>query len=68
MTTSLAFEEWTEIFGSEHLTGALLDRLTHRCHILKANGENYRFRQARGRSYWIPCRRKNRDNPREEDK
>jgi len=53
VTTSLAFEEWTEIFGSERLTGALLDRLTHRCHILKANGESYRFRQARERSNWI---------------
>jgi DNA replication protein DnaC len=40
----LAFEEWTEIFGSERLTGALLDRLTHRCHILEANGESYRLR------------------------
>jgi DNA replication protein DnaC len=33
LTTNLAFEEWTEIFGSERLTGALLDRLTHRYHI-----------------------------------
>jgi len=50
VTTNLAFEEWTEIFGSERLTGALLDRLTHRCHILEANGESYRLRQARKRS------------------
>jgi len=50
LTTNLAFEEWTEIFGSERLTGALLDRLTHRCHILEANGESYRLRQARKRS------------------
>lgn len=40
VSTNLAFEEWTEIFGSERLTGALLDRLTHRCHILEANGES----------------------------
>jgi DNA replication protein DnaC len=40
LTANLAFEEWTKIFGSERLTGALLDRLTHRCHILKANGES----------------------------
>ena len=52
VTTNLAFEEWTEIFGSERLTGALLDRLTHRCHILEANGESYRLRQARKRSNW----------------
>jgi DNA replication protein DnaC len=47
VTTNLAFEEWTEIFGSERLTGALLDRLTHRCHILQANGQSYRLRQAK---------------------
>jgi DNA replication protein DnaC len=50
VSTNLAFEEWTEIFGSERLTGALLDRLTHRCHILEANGESYRLRHARNRS------------------
>jgi len=50
LTTNLAFEEWTEVFGSERLTGALLDRLTHRCHILEANGESYRLRQARKQS------------------
>jgi len=47
LTTNLAFEQWTEVFGSERLTGALLDRLTHRCHIIEANGESYRLRQAR---------------------
>jgi DNA replication protein DnaC len=50
VSTNLAFEEWTEIFGSERLTGALLDRLTHRCHILEANGESYRLRNAKNRS------------------
>ena len=50
VSTNLAFEEWTEIFGSERLTGALLDRLTHRCHILEANGQSYRLRHARSRS------------------
>jgi DNA replication protein DnaC len=47
VTSNLPFEEWTEIFGSERLTGALIDRLTHRCHILEANGESYRLRQAK---------------------
>ncbi len=47
VTSNLPFENWTEIFGSERLTGALLDRLTHRCHILEANGESYRLRQAK---------------------
>jgi len=47
VTTNLPFEEWTEVFGSERLTGALLDRLTHRVHILEANGESYRLKEAK---------------------
>jgi DNA replication protein DnaC len=47
---NLPFEQWTEVFGSERLAGALLDRITHRCHILEANGESYRLRQAKKRS------------------
>jgi DNA replication protein DnaC len=47
VTTNLPFEEWADVMGSERLTGALLDRLTHRCHILEANGESYRLRQAK---------------------
>ncbi|HJM42270.1 MAG TPA: ATP-binding protein, partial [Nitrospinota bacterium] len=43
------FDEWTEVFGSERLTGALLDRLTHHVHILEMNGESYRLRQSRKR-------------------
>ena len=43
MTTNLPFDEWTEIFGSERLTGALLDRLTHHVHILEMNGERLRY-------------------------
>ena len=49
VTTNLPFEAWTEVLGSERLTGALLDRLTHRVHILEANGESYRLRDARKR-------------------
>ena len=40
ITTNLPFDEWTEVFGSERLTGALLDRLTHHVHILQMNGES----------------------------
>ena len=47
VTTNLPFDEWTEVFGSERLTGALLDRLTHRVHILEMNGESYRLRENR---------------------
>lgn len=49
VTTNLPFEEWTEVMGSERLTGALLDRLTHRVHILEANGESYRLRESKKR-------------------
>jgi DNA replication protein DnaC len=44
---NLPFDEWTEIFGSERLTGTLLDRLTHHVHILKMNRDSYRLKQSR---------------------
>ncbi len=47
VTTNLPFDEWTEVFGSERLTGALLDRLTHHVHILEMNGESYRLKDSR---------------------
>ena len=47
VTTDLPFDEWTEVFGSERLTGALLDRLTHHVHILEMNGESYRLKRSR---------------------
>ena len=43
VTSNLPFDEWTSVFGSERLTGALLDRLTHHVHILEMNGESYRL-------------------------
>lgn len=46
ITSNLPFEQWTEVLGSERLTGALLDRLTHRVHILQMNGESYRFKES----------------------
>jgi DNA replication protein DnaC len=46
VTSNLPFAEWTEVFGDPRLTSALLDRLTHRCHILEFSGESYRFRQS----------------------
>ncbi len=45
VTTNLRFADWTQVFGDERLTAALLDRLTHRAHILEFTGESYRFRQ-----------------------
>ena len=47
MTTNLTFGEWNEVFGSERLTGSLLDRLTHYMDILEVNGESYHLRRSR---------------------
>jgi len=49
VTTNLPFEQWVEVCGSERLTGAMLDRLTHRVHIVEANGPSYRLRDSRRR-------------------
>jgi DNA replication protein DnaC len=49
VTTNLPFESWTEVLGSERLTGATLDRLTHRCQIIETKGESYRLRDAKAR-------------------
>jgi DNA replication protein DnaC len=45
VTTNLRFADWTQVFGDERLTAALLDRLTHKATILEFVGESYRFRQ-----------------------
>jgi len=50
VTSNLPFDEWTSVFGSERLTGALLDRLTHHVHILELNGDSYRLNQSKRRS------------------
>ena len=47
VTSNLPFQEWTDVLGSERLTGALLDRLTHHVHILEMNGESYRLKQSK---------------------
>ena len=47
VTSNLPFQEWTEVLGSERLTGALLDRLTHHVHILEMNGDSYRLKHSR---------------------
>jgi DNA replication protein DnaC len=48
--TRILHGEWTEVFGTERLTGALLDRLTHHVTILGMNGESYRLAQSRTRN------------------
>jgi DNA replication protein DnaC len=45
VTTNLRFADWPQVFGDERLTAALLDRLTHKAHILEFVGESYRFRE-----------------------
>ncbi len=49
ITSNLPFDEWTDTFGSERLTGALLDRLTHHVHILEMNGDSFRLKHSKKR-------------------
>ena len=51
ITTNLEFGKWTEVFGEERMTAALLDRLTHKAHIFLATGESYRFRESQKRKH-----------------
>lgn len=46
VTTNLDFASWTEVFGDPRLTAALLDRLTHRCHIVEFEGDSFRFKES----------------------
>jgi DNA replication protein DnaC len=64
VTSNLPFDEWTGVFASERLTGALLDRLTHHVHIFEMNGDSYRLKQSWSRlseqifriDKWSVCR------------
>jgi DNA replication protein DnaC len=56
VTTNLEFGKWTEVFGDERLTAALLDRLTHKAHIFLATGESYRFRESQKRKHVAKAR------------
>jgi DNA replication protein DnaC len=49
VTSNLPFDEWTGVFASERLTGALLDRLTHHVHILELNGDSFRLKHSKRR-------------------
>ncbi len=50
VTTDLSFETWTEVLDSQRLTGATLDRLTHRCKIIEMQGESHRLQDAKRRA------------------
>ena len=61
VTSNLPFDEWTEMFGSERLTGALLDRITHHVHILEMNGDSYRLNQSKKQRRHTPTAQSNVD-------
>lgn len=49
ISTNLEFSKWVQFFGEPMLTAALVDRVTHRAHILNMNGESYRLKEGRAR-------------------
>lgn len=55
VTSNLPFEDWTSVLGTERLTGAFLDRLTHHVSILTMNGDCYRLRQSDARRLVMGC-------------
>ena len=58
VTSNLPFSEWNQVFQGERMTAALLDRLTHRCHVFQMNGESYRFKESRTNAKKRTARRK----------
>jgi len=60
VTTNLAFKEWDSVFKDPHLTGALVDRLARRAHVLDMSGKSYRFKETRS---WLVQRGKLNHDP-----